>query len=248
MSSAIAAGETVDSILGGRIRIRQPRAGYRFSLDSILLARFAQVAANSAVLELGAGCGVVSILIANLKRPREVIALEIQHELSRLIARNAELNGIDTISVVNADLRTSRIAGIKPGGFDCVVANPPYRALKTGRESPNPGRRTARGEADSTLRDFVIAAARYVRFQGRVALVFTAARGAELIVELKSHRLEPKRLRMVHPRINAAASTILIEARKGAGVELAIEPPLIIYEARGKYTEEARSLLFGDSR
>jgi len=82
-----------------------------------------------------------------------------------------------------------------------------------------------------------------VRNSGRVALVFTAARVAELVAQLKAHRLEPKRIRFVHPRANAPAAIVLIEARKGGGVEAEVEPPLILYSRRGVYSDEARALL-----
>ena len=101
----------------------------------------------------------------------------------------------------------------------------------------------ARGESAGTLRDFVAAAARYTREGGCAAFVFSAERSAELITLMRSYSLEPKRIRCVHPRAAKPASAILIEARKGAGVEVAIEPPLILYSRKGIYTREARMLL-----
>jgi len=101
----------------------------------------------------------------------------------------------------------------------------------------------ARAESAAALRDFVQAAARYLKHGGKAAFVFTSARAAELIGELRGARLEPKRMRLVHPRLDLPATTILIEARKGAGVELEVEPPLIVYASKGVYSEEAKTLL-----
>ena len=235
--------ETHDKILGGTLAIVQPRAGYRFAIDAILLGRFAQPRSRDRVLDLGAGCGVVSVMLAALHRPREVVALELQSDLAEMAARNATLNGLSMVRTVCADLRTHRIEGLEPATFDLVVANPPYRALHSGRESPNHSRRIARGEREATLAEFVAAAARHASHGAKAAFVFTAARSAELIAALSVHALEPKRIRFVHPRIGMRASTILVEARKGGGVEVELEPPLILYSSPGIYTDEARELL-----
>ncbi len=235
--------ETLDSILGGALRLYQPRRGYRFSVESVLLARFAATRPAASVLELGAGCGVVALTFAALARPREVVALEIQAGLAALTARNAALNGLTMVRAVCADLRSRRALDAPAGGFDLVLANPPFRARHSGRESPLAGRRLARGEAAARLEDFVAAAARYTRHGGRVAFVFAAARGAELISALRARRLEPKRIRFIHPYAAASASTMLVEARKGGGIEVEIEPALVMHDAPGVYSDEARALL-----
>ena len=236
------AEETLDSILGGALRLYQPRRGYRFSVEAVLLARFTAARPAARVLELGAGCGVVALIYAALARPREVVALEIQPALAALIARNAALNDLGIVRAVCADLR-SRRALDAAGGFDLVLANPPFRARLSGRESPLPGRRLARGETAARLEDFAAAAARHARHGGRAAFVFAAARSAELISALRARRLEPKRIRFVHPYAAASASTVLVEARKGGGVEVEVEPPLVMYDAPGVYSDAARALL-----
>jgi tRNA1Val (adenine37-N6)-methyltransferase len=235
--------ETCDAILGGRIRVIQPRRGYRFSVDSILLARFVSVHSHDRVLELGAGTGVISLAIAALRHPREIIALEIQPELVAMIRRNGDLNRIDSIQAIATDLRKINHANVQRESFDLVVANPPFRASKAGRVSPQEPRRIARSESSATLKDFVAAASRSARRGGRVAFVFAADRSAELISVLREHHLEPKRIRFVHPYSSAPASTILIEGRKNGGIEVAIEPPLILFDAPGAYSQQAREIL-----
>jgi tRNA1Val (adenine37-N6)-methyltransferase len=235
--------ETLDAILGGRLRIVQPLAGYRFSIDSILLGSFAQPHRRDRVLELGAGCGVIAAIIAALRQPREVVAIEMQAELAECARRNLALNGLDRATAIRADLRTSKIAGARPGSFDYVVANPPWRASRSGRESPNASRRIARGAGGASLREFVAAAARYTTNVGKVAMIFTASRSAELLVELCASSLEPKRIRFVHPDVDSPASAIMVEARKGGGVDAIIDAPLILWEKPGVYSAEARAIL-----
>jgi tRNA1Val (adenine37-N6)-methyltransferase len=235
--------ETVDTILGGGLTIVQPLCGYRFSLDAVLLGRFARPRGRDRMLELGAGCGVISLIIAMLTHPRQIVAVELQPELATMAARNAELNRIETMTAVCADLRSRHIHGVTAESFDYVVANPPYRAPESGRESPNPSRQIARGAGGANLSDFVGAANHHLGHGGKAAFIFTATRTAELIAELKAHSLEPKRIRFVHPRVDARATTILVEARKGGGIETEIESPLFIFEKPGIYSAAARELL-----
>lgn len=239
---AIHPAETTDTILGGALTMVQPFSGYRFSLDSILLARFAAPRSRDRVLELGAGCGVVAAIMAATRRPREIVAIELQPELAAMISRNAIANGLPAIEALCADLRASRIEGAAPASFDYVVANPPYRESNAGRQSPIEGRRIARS-GGASLADFIAAASRHAVNGGRVAMVFAAGRTAELIAAMSARRLEPKRIRFVHPVAAAPASAILIEARKGGGIEARVEPPLIIYESPGVYSGEAREIL-----
>jgi tRNA1Val (adenine37-N6)-methyltransferase len=231
---AIKQAQTVDPILGGALTIVQPSGGYRFAIDSVLLARFARPRQRARVLELGAGCGVVSVILAALDHPREVVAVELQPRVAAMIAHNAALNGV-AMRAICADVRQI-VPGLTPATFDYVVANPPYRAAWRGRESPDAERRVARGGGGAMLSDFVTAAGRYANHRGKVAIVFTASRTAELMAELK-------RIRFVHSRPGEPATMILLEARKGGGIEAIIEPPLFIYSSPGVYTDEARAML-----
>src|SRR5690348_11156735 len=154
--------QTIDTILGGALTIVQPAIGYRFAIDSILLARFARPRQFARVLELGAGCGVVSIMVAALHHPKEIAAIELQPPLATLIAHNAALNGTAAVRAICADLRQS-IGGLSPAAYDYVLANPPYREPYRGRQSPDPDRRAARSSIAATLTDFIRTAARYAK-------------------------------------------------------------------------------------
>jgi tRNA1Val (adenine37-N6)-methyltransferase len=239
----IGGDETIDTILGGALTVVQPRDGYRFSVDSILLARFATARTRDRVLELGGGCGVIAMVIAATARPREIKVLEIQPRMVQLAERNAGDNGFPNLHCVCADLRAADIPGVKRASFDLVVCNPPFHARGAGRQSPNRSRRQARGDTGASLTEFTAAARRYVRNGGRVATIFAAARSAELISTLRANRLEPKRMRFVHPRMELPASSVMIEARADGGIEVTIEPPLALEERAGVYTEEVRTLL-----
>ncbi len=240
----ITSDETRDTILGGAVTVVQMRAGYRFSVDSILLARFATVRERDRVLELGAGCGVISLIIAAIAHPREIAAVEIQPPMAQLIERNSAINGFANLRTICADIRAAKIPGIKPASFDLVVANPPFHARHAGRESPNRSRRQARGGEGASCEEFVSAARRYVRNGGRVAMIFAASRSAELISAMRANRLEPKRIRFVHPKAGLPASSVMVEARANGGIEVVVEPPLVLEKSPGVYTEEAQDMVF----
>ena len=235
--------ETIDPILGGDLTIVQPISGYRFSIDAILLGRFARPGRRDDILELGAGSGVVAAMIAAAYPATRVTAIEVQLGLADLVRRNAALNHLDNLAACHADLRDRAIPGVGRGTFAYIVANPPYRAADRGRESPHPGRRLARGSAGASLTDFIDAAAHYVTGRGKVAMIFTATRTAELIAALKAHALEPKRLRFVHAYTHSPASSLLVEARKRGGLETVVEAPLVIWARRGEYSAEVRAML-----
>ncbi|MGH7843462.1 MAG: methyltransferase, partial [Candidatus Binataceae bacterium] len=109
----------------------QPRAGYRFSIDSILLARFARPRRCDRLLELGAGCGVIAAILAKIRQPSAVVAIELQADLAALARRNFASNRLLRATAIAADLRARKITGAAAASFDYVVANPPYRALQS---------------------------------------------------------------------------------------------------------------------
>jgi tRNA1Val (adenine37-N6)-methyltransferase len=237
--------ETADAILGGVLTIVQPATGYRFSIDAILLAYFARPRNDQRVLELGAGSGVISSIIAKAYQPRSVVALELQPALVDLVRRNAQLNHLDRLSAVCGDLRARELNGVGAASFEYIVANPPYRALGRGRRSPHDGRDIARAELGATLQDFAAAASRFVTDHGAFSMIFPAQRMAELMSELRARQLEPKRLRFIHSYADRPASTFLIEARKNAGIQTVIEAPLSVWEKPGIYSAEAQRILMG---
>ncbi len=234
--------ETCDAILGGEHPRHSAARGYRFSVDSILLARFVKVRKIDRVLELGRGYRRDLAGDCALYHPREIVALEIQPQLVAMLRRNAELNRIESIRAVAADLRqmpSKCRRKLRRRGRESSVSSKQDRP----RNSPDEGRRIARSESSATLEDFIAAASRCTRRGGKAAFVFAADRSAELISMLREHHLEPKRIRFVHPFANTPAAAILVEARKYGGIEVAIEPPLILFDAPGVYSREAREIL-----
>lgn len=233
----MSAGITEDTLFAGRLSCVQSRDGYRFSIDAVLLAHFAAPRPQDRVLDLGAGCGVVSLILSFRHPAISLTCLELQPSLAQLIRLNIERNGLDDrIRLVEGDLR--RIKTLVPvGGFDLIVCNPPYYPLGRGQRNPNSEQAAARHELTAVLPEIVAAAVFAVRTKGRLAIIYPAARSASLMAVLRAQGLEPKRLRPVYPYPGADATLLLVEAMKGGGEELTIMPPLYIHDRPdGEYT------------
>ena len=230
---------TDDRLFDGRLVCRQHRHGYRFSLDAVLLAHFITPRSDDRIIDLGTGCGIVSLILAYRWPDITITALELQPELAALALENVIANGLeDRVRVVAGDFADpGRL--IAAGAFDWAVSNPPYRKIESGRRNPGRQQAMARHEISGNL-GMVIRAAKYgVRTRGRAAFIFPAARGAELITRLKNNNMEPKRLQVVANHPGAEGKLLLVEAVHGGGEELAILPPLHVYQAPGgEYSEE----------
>jgi tRNA1Val (adenine37-N6)-methyltransferase len=235
-------GETIDEILGGRLRIIQKKSGYRFSIDALLLAHFVVLREGEECLELGTGSGIVALILAHRHRCRRILAIDIQEELVSMAKRSAEMNNLaGRLEIRRGDVRHPGSL-CEPMSFDAAVFNPPYRRLRSGRMNPDPAKAIARHEIAGTLGDFLAAASHALRDGGRVTAIYPARRMAELISRMHGCRIEPKRMRIVHSRPCGMGAFLLLEGVKGGGEELAVLPPLFIYGEGGAYSAEMAAI------
>ena len=218
-------GEGLDLFLEGRLKLIQFKKGYRFSIDAVLLAQFAAVHPQDVVIDLGTGCGVIPLILLLTKPLGHVLALEIQPELVHQAWRNARLNRLEKMmDVVRGDFCNPPFA---PGSADLVICNPPYRKMKSGRINPDPQKAIARHELLGTLDALLKAGAALLAKKGRFALVYPAARLAEVFGCMRRVNLEPKRVRIHYPDLASNAKLALIEATLGGRPGLKILPPLL---------------------
>jgi tRNA1Val (adenine37-N6)-methyltransferase len=226
--------------LRGRLALWQPRVGYRFSIDPLLLVDFVRPPYGR-VVDLCAGSGVVGLGLLARDPAAAATLVELQDRLAALARRNADDNQMGArVAVHHGDLTSA------PGGasYDVAVANPPYRTLDEGPASPDSEVATAQHELRTTLAAVVAAMRRLLTPGGRAALVYPAARVGALLSALDGDGLRPVRARFVHPRASEPANRVLVEAHKGARGPLVVEPPLILRDAAGYSAEAAR--LLGD--
>lgn len=243
VSPLLGCDETPDAALGGTVRLIQPRGGYRFSLDAVLLARFAAERPASAAVDLGCGCGVVGLCLLALGGVREVLGIDVQAEMADRSRRSAAWNGWeDRCRFLTSGVQEVR-ARLAPHSFPLVVTNPPYRPASEGRRSADPGAAVARQELAGTLADFVAAAGYLLPERGAFCAVYPAGRLASLFATCREARLEPKVLRFTHPREGRPASLALVRCVKGAGEGLEVRAPLMLHGASARYSPEAQALL-----
>lgn len=239
-------GERLDELMTHGLKIIQSDEVFSFSLDAVLLARFCSVPARGFVLDLCSGGGVIPLLLST-RTDAQITGVEIQSRLVDMASRSVALNRLeDRIRMVQGDLKTfHEQAGY--GAFDLVTVNPPYLPANTGELKDNPSIAAARHEIHATLADVAKACARLVKSGGKVAMVHRPSRLAEILTELRAVKLEPKRIRFVHPYIGKEANIVLIEALKDGKPELRLLPPLVVHEPDGSYSGEVRDIFEGRS-
>ncbi len=233
---------TADTFFNGRIRVKQNRAGYRFSIDAVLIAGQTIPSPGNTVLDLGTGCGIIPLILAYRHPKIKVYGVEVQQQLADLATINVEENRMkDRITIHCMDMKKLK-HDMMSGPVDLVVSNPPYRKSESGRINPDQQRAVARHEIKATLSDVVETAQRMLRTAGRFVTVYPAERMADILIQMRSAGLEPKSLRTVHSDRHSDAKLIIVEGKKGGRPGLKIGSPVIIYRKDGSYTDEVQEM------
>ncbi len=201
--------ETLDEIED--VRIIQKKKGHRFTTDSILLARLSTPKKHAKVLELGTGCGIISIILSKRIPSLRITAVEIQEEMAKLTERNVIMNNMEpNISVINRDIK--ELPKISPSAhFDYIVTNPPYRPPASGRTSPDKKRAVSNHEFSVTIDDIMKVSRQLLKVRGRISLIYTADRLADLFSAMRRYRIEPKELRCILTKGDGSIRLVWVE-------------------------------------
>lgn len=238
MTTELRSGERLDDLQRNHLKIIQNPEKFCFGMDAVLLSGFAKVKPGEKVLDLGTGTGIIPLLLSAKTKAGHLTGLEIQPESADMARRSVALNGLeDRVDIVEGDIKeASALFGM--AGFDVVTCNPPYMIGQHGLRNPDTPKAVARHEVLCTFEDVAREAARLLRPGGKFYLVHRPFRLAEIIGTLLSHKLEPKRMKLVHPFLDKEPNMVLIEASRGGNSRMTVEPPLIVYEKPGVYTPE----------
>jgi len=230
--------ERIDDLQCNGYRILQKKDGFCFGMDAVLLSGFARVQAGERALDLGTGTGIIPILLSAKTAGDSFTGLEIQEAFAEMAGRSVQLNGLaDRVKIVQGDIReASRLFG--KASFDVVTSNPPYMNDAHGLKNPDLPKAIARHEVLCTLAELVRETALLLKPGGRFYLVHRPHRLVEIITVLREYKLEPKRMKLVHPFIDKEANMVLIEAFRGGGPMMKVEAPIIVYQEPGVYTSE----------
>lgn len=238
MTSELKPGERLDDLQRSRLRIIQNPEKFCFGMDAVLLSGFAKAKPGDRVADLGTGTGIIPILMSAKTQAEHLTGLEIQRESADMARRSVLLNGLqERIAIVEGDIKeASRLLGA--AAFDVVTCNPPYMIGRHGLVNPDAPKAIARHEILCTLEDVVRETAKLLRPGGKCYLVHRPFRLAEIIGTLLAYRLEPKRMRLVHPFADKEPNMVLLEASRGGNSRMTVEPPLIVYRDPGVYMPE----------
>ena len=218
------------------ITLLQRKNGLTFGTDALLLASYIENMRADA-LELGAGTGVISLLLLKRDKVNHVTALEVQPDFSEIVKQNANENGLsDKLEALCCDLRDFH----SEKKFGLVFTNPPYMRCDSGKPNDFDEKNIARHEVKGTILDFCKCASCSLKFGGAFYAVYRTDRLADLIVAMRECKIEPKRLTFVHADANSPPSMVLIEGKCGAAPSARVTPPLILYQdpAHKTYSED----------
>ena len=230
--------ERIDDLQRNGYRIIQKKKGFCFGMDAVLLSGFAQVKEGEAAVDLGTGTGIIPILLEAKTKGKHFTGLEIQEEVAEMAGRSVRLNQLENrVDIVRGDIKeASRLFG--KASFDVVTSNPPYMNDNHGLKNPELPKAIARHEVFCTLDDVCREASLLLKSGGRFYMVHRPHRLAEIITALKTYKLEPKRMKLVHPFVDKEANMVLIEAVRGGRSMMKVEAPIIVYKEPGVYTQE----------
>lgn len=236
--------ERVDDLhRNGYVIIQDPKR-FCFGIDAVILSGFAEVKKGEKVMDLCTGTGIIPILLEAKTEGSHFTGLEIQEESVEMARRSVRLNGLeDKVTIDFGDVKNTE-ALYRASSFDVVTVNPPYMNEGGGLKNGYSPKTIARHEVLCSLEDVVDAAARLLVPQGRLYMVHRPHRLTDIMVTLRNHRLEPKRLRFVHSYADREPVMVLVEAVSNGKPMVKVMPPLIIYKEDGKYTGEIMKIYY----
>ena len=230
--------ENIDDLQLKGLYLIQKKDGFKFGIDAVLLSDFAQVKKKHRVMDLCTGTGIVPFLVYGKYEPQSVFGLEIQRDMVEMAERSVKLNSLEgRVQFINGDLKD--IDSLKRlDRFDVVTVNPPYKLNNSGILNPLDKLAIARHEVLCNLEDVIAASRVLLKDNGRMFIVHRPERLADIFTLMRKYKIEPKRVKMVHPKMGKAPNIVLVEGQRDGGAYLKWEAPLYVYDENGRYTKE----------
>ena len=233
--------ERIDDLqIDGHCVIQNPN-GYCFTSDSVLLANFCKPKSKANLLELCAGCGVISILLCAKNKIEKVNAVELQTSLYNLCRRNFEINNLPNQEVFHSNLKDIN-NWYNGKQYDCVVCNPPYEKIENSFLKTNEEISIARSEKFVTFNDIASVVSRVLKFGGSFCFLLKAERLNEIFTILKEKNLEPKELQFIHEKVTQSARLVMCKAVLGGKNGIKILPPIIRNNEDGSESEQVKKI------
>jgi len=235
---------TEDGLLDGRVRLRQPRVGYRAGVDAALLAAACDPAPGERVIEAGCGAGGAMLAAAVRSPDARFVGVERDEAALALARENIVLNQRqDSVEATGGDVGQGfRVLGLAP--FDHAISNPPFFDDTSELRAPH-GSKTGAWMADDGLESWTAFLIKAVREGGAITIIHRADRLADLLA-LLALKAGSFRVRPVHPFADAPAKRVLVRAIKTGKAPLVLLPPLVLHDREGgKHTAQTEAILRG---
>ena len=228
--------ERIDDLELNDLKIIQNKNWFCFGIDSVLLSDFAkELHKNSKILDLGAGNGILELLLSAKVSNSKITGIEVQKDVCEMAVRSIKLNNLeDRVQMINVNIKD-----FKPDElYDAVVINPPYKPNGTGLKNQKDTKIIARHEILASLEDFIKVSSLSLKDKGAMYMVNRAERLADVLEISRKYKLEPKEIRFVHSKANLAPVLILVKTVKNGNKFLKVREPLVISNDDGDYTDE----------
>lgn len=240
--SLIKTDETLDDLQLKGIHIIQKKEGFRFGIDAVLLANFAKVKRNATIIDLCSGTGIIPFIIKGKSQCGAIRGVEIQGEFVEMASRTAQYNNFSQeIKFIEGDLKDKELLK-SLGRVDIVTVNPPYKLYSSGILNESDKSAIARHEVCCTLEDVIIAARALLKDNGKFFMVHRPDRIVDIFTLMRKYKIEPKRIRFVHPKPGKAPNILLVEGQRDGGAFLKIEDPLYVHMEDDSYSDEIKEM------
>lgn len=237
MTSEIRPGERLDDLQIRGLELIQDPEKFCFGVDAVFLSDFVRVRPGESVLDLGTGNGIIPVLLSAKTEARHITGLEIQADTAEMARRSVAHNHLeDRIDIVTGDIKEAAEL-FRPAFFDVITTNPPYMLADHGIRNPDDAKAVARHEILCTLDDILRESMRLMQDKSRFYMIHRPFRLTEIMIKMHEYKIEPKRIRFIHPYIDKEPTMVLIEGVRGAKPRVTVEPPLIIFDRHGTQEE-----------
>jgi len=229
---------TVETFFEDQIKIYQPETGYRYSMDPVILASHISPFPGCKIIDIGCGCGIISLILGFRYRDVQIFGVEIQARLAEVAIKNVTENKMSNrIRILNKDIRAITSSHTQ-GQADLIISNPPYKKKGSGRLNPDTQKALARHEIKLDLTQFFSSSYKLLKSGGKALLIFPADRLSDLILAMDSHDFHLDWTRFVHTKKKNNAKLLLISVIKNNHGSCAVLPPLYIYDSDNNPTNE----------
>lgn len=229
--------ERIDDLQYKNLKIIQNKNAFCFGIDAVLLSDFSKkIKDDSIVVDLCSGTGIVAILLEAKTNAKKIYSVEIQKDISEMANRSILMNKQeDKIEIINDDLKNiDKI--FKKASVDVITVNPPYKKAGSGVINELDTKTISRHEVLCTLEDIIEKSYSILKTGGVFFMVHRAERLVDILSVMREKKLEPKRIRFVHPSIGKAPNLVLVEGVKGGKPFLKVDEPIYVYDENGEYT------------